>query len=446
MRIAMIGTGYVGLVSGTCFADFGHTVVCVDKDVRKIERLHSGKVPIYEQGLEDLVAHNVAARRLSFSTRIEDAVPAADAVFIAVGTPARPGDGHADLTHVHAAAREVAANITGYTVIVNKSTVPVGTGAEVERVMRAGRPDGDFDVVSNPEFLREGAAVKDFLEPDRVVVGTDSERAREVMARVYKTLDTDGRTILFTSRATAELIKYAANAFLATKVTFINEVSNLCERVGADVLDVALGIGLDTRIGNRFLQPGPGFGGSCFPKDTRALAATARACDAPVTIVEAVIAANEDRKRQMADKIIAACDGAEGRTIAILGLTFKAKTDDIRDAPSLVIIPALQRAGAQVRVFDPEGMEQARALISGVTWCADAEEAMTGADAAAIITEWPEFAALDPAMVRRTLNTPLLIDLRNLYNPLEMAAEGIRYVSVGRAMGVPVAARVVVNG
>ncbi len=433
MQIVMLGSGYVGLVSGACFSEFGIRVACVDKAVAKIEALQRGEVPIYEPGLERLVAHNVASGRLSFTTDLGAAMRGADAVFIAVGTPARRGDGHADLTYVHDAAREIAAAMDGYTVVVTKSTVPVGTGREVARVIRETRPDAEFDVVANPEFLREGSAIEDFLRPDRVVIGAENERARQVMRELYRPLFLIETPILFTTLESAELTKYAANAFLATKVSFINEIADLCERVGADVHDVARGMGFDGRIGRKFLHPGPGFGGSCFPKDALALVRTGQQAGAPMRIVETVVEVNEQRKKHMAEKVIAACGGSvEGRTVAVLGLTFKPNTDDMRAAPSLDIVPALQAAGAHIRAFDPAGMDEARKLLDGVDWCADAYAAMEGADALVILTEWNEFRALDLGRVKRTLKTPVLIDLRNIYNPAEMKAAGFRYACVGR--------------
>ncbi|TVR97931.1 MAG: nucleotide sugar dehydrogenase [Rhodospirillales bacterium] len=450
MDIAMIGSGYVGLVSGACFSEFGVNVTCVDKDAAKIDRLRRGEIPIYEPGLEALVAGNVQAGRLRFSTDLTAAVKGMDAVFIAVGTPSRRGDGHADLSYVFAAAKEIAEAMDGYTVVVNKSTVPVGTGDEVERLIRQFRPDTDFDVVSNPEFLREGSAINDFMRPDRVVIGTDSERAREVMRQLYRVLYLIETPIVFTSRTSSELIKYAANAFLATKITFINEMADLCERVGADVHDVARGIGLDGRIGRKFLHAGPGYGGSCFPKDTLALTRTARDAGSPVRIIETVVDINDRRKQHMAEKIIATCGGSvAGKTIAVLGLTFKPNTDDMRDAPSLGIVPALQQAGAQVRAFDPEGMHEAKALLQGVTWCDDAYGCLEDADAVAILTEWNEFRALDLDRVKSLLKAPVMVDLRNVYEPAEMAAAGFTYVSVGRPILAPTsgpAARTVVYG
>ena len=435
MQIAMIGTGYVGLVSGACFSEFGHDVVCVDRDAAKIAALRSGEVPIFEPGIEPLVARNVAEGRLSFSTDLAAAVHGADAVFIAVGTPSRRGDGHADLAYVHAAAAEIGTALNGYTVIVTKSTVPVGTSREVARILREARPDADFDVASNPEFLREGAAISDFMRPDRVVIGTGSERAREVLGRVYRPLYLIETPIIFTEPETAELIKYAANAFLATKITFINEMADLCEKLGADVHDVARGIGLDGRIGRKFLHAGPGYGGSCFPKDTLALVRTAEQAGAPTRIVESVIAVNDARKKQMAAKIVEHCGGpVAGKTIAVLGLTFKPNTDDMRDAPSLDIIPALIEAGATVRAYDPEGLDEAKKLLDGVAWCEGAYEALEGADALVIITEWNAFRALDLARVKELMKAPVMVDLRNIYDPREMAAAGFDYTGIGRPM------------
>lgn len=435
MRVAMIGSGYVGLVSGACFADFGHTVTCIDKDPAKIAALERGEIPIYEPGLDELVAKNVREGRLAFATDLSEAVRAADAVFIAVGTPSRRGDGHADLSYVHQAAREIAAVIDGYTVIVTKSTVPVGTGDEVETIVRAARPDADFAVVSNPEFLREGAAISDFKRPDRIVVGTDDARAREVMAALYRPLYLNQAPLLFTGRRTAELIKYAGNAFLAMKITFINEIADLCEKVGADVQEVARGIGLDNRIGGKFLHAGPGYGGSCFPKDTLALMRTAQEAGAPVRIVETVVAVNDARKEAMARKVIAACGGSvAGKTVAVLGLTFKPNTDDMRDAPSLVIVPALQAAGATVRAYDPVA-HQARQVLPGVAFADNPYDCLDGADALVIVTEWDAFRALDLERVRRLLKQPVVVDLRNIYRPDDMARHGFTYVSVGRAEG-----------
>ena len=438
MRIAMIGTGYVGLVSGACFSEFGVTTVCVDRDAGKIARLREGKMPIFEPGLEDLVHKNVAAGRLSFSLDLRSAVAEADAVFIAVGTPSRRGDGYADLSYVFGAAEELAAGLDGYTVIVTKSTVPVGTGREVERVIRRVRPDADFDVASNPEFLREGSAIGDFMRPDRVVIGSGSERAREVMSRLYRPLNLIETPIVHTALETAELIKYAANAFLATKITFINEMADLCEKVGADVHDVARGIGLDGRIGKKFLHPGPGYGGSCFPKDTLALLRTAQDAGAPTRIVETVVEVNEQRKKNMARRVIDACGGSvAGRTLAVLGVTFKPNTDDMRDSPSLEILPTLQAAGASLRAYDPEGMKEAATLLSGVHWCTDAEDALEGADAMVLLTEWNEFRALDPDRIRRRMRGNVIVDLRNVWSPADMAAAGFAYSSIGRMTPKP---------
>ena len=433
MRIAMIGTGYVGLVSGACFSEFGVTTVCVDKDAGKIARLKDGKMPIYEPGLDELVLKNVNAGRLSFTTDLPLAVAGADAVFIAVGTPTRPEDGAADLRYVYAVAEELARGIDGYTVVVTKSTVPVGTGREVEAIVRRTRPDADFDIASNPEFLREGSAIGDFMRPDRVVIGAESERAREVMRKLYRPLYLIETPIVMTSVETSELTKYAANAFLATKITFINEMADLCEKVGADVHDVARGIGLDGRIGKKFLHAGPGYGGSCFPKDTMALAQTARKAGAPARIVETVIDVNERRKKQMAERIIAACGGSvTGKTIGVLGVTFKPNTDDMRDAPALDILPALLKAGARLRAYDPEGMEEARKLLPGIEWCRDAYDALAGADAATILTEWNEFRSLDFGRMREVMKGHMVVDLRNVYNPDEVSSAGFSYSSIGR--------------
>jgi UDPglucose 6-dehydrogenase len=433
MRIAMIGTGYVGLVSGACFADFGHEVACVDKDAKKIASLRAGKIPIFEPGLNDLVARNAKERRLSFTTELEPAVREAEVVFLAVGTPTRRGDGHADLTFVFEAAREIAACTDGYTVVVTKSTVPVGTGDEIERIVRETRPGAEIAVVSNPEFLREGAAITDFKRPDRIVIGTDDSRARDAMLEVYRPLYLNAPPILFTGRRTAELIKYAANAFLATKITFINEIADLCEAVGADVQEVARGIGLDNRIGSKFLHAGPGFGGSCFPKDTVALIRTAQEADAPINIVETVISVNEARKQALAKRVIDACDGSiEGKIVAVLGLTFKPNTDDMREAPSLTLVPALLQAGAVVRAHDPQGMEQAKPLLPGVVFCSGPYEAVEGADALVIVTEWDAYRALDLDRIRQAMKDAVVVDLRNIYRPEEMAAKGFRYSGVGR--------------
>jgi UDPglucose 6-dehydrogenase len=433
MHVAMIGSGYVGLVSGACFADFGHVVTCVDKDAGKIAALQRGEMPIFEPGLPELVAANVEGHRLAFTNDLAEAVRRADAVFIAVGTPSRRGDGHADLTYVYGAAREIAAALDGYTVIVTKSTVPVGTGDEVERIVRETRPDAAFALVSNPEFLREGAAISDFKRPDRIVIGTEDKRAREVMTELYRPLFLNEPPIVATSRRTAELIKYAGNAFLATKITFINEIADLCEKLGANVQEVARGIGLDNRIGAKFLHAGPGYGGSCFPKDTLALIKTAKDHGAPVRIVETVVSVNEERKRAMAHKVIAACGGeVRGKTIALLGLTFKPNTDDMREAPSLAIVSILQQAGAKVRAYDPEGMEQARSVLGEVEYSADAYSCVENADALVIVTEWDAFRALDLARIKALLREPLIVDLRNIYRPEEMRRRGFTYVSVGR--------------
>jgi len=433
MRIAMIGSGYVGLVSGACFAQFGHDVVCVDKEAAKIERLRKGEIPIYEPGLDKLVADNVRAGRLTFGTSLGEPVGHADAVFIAVGTPTRRGDGHADLSYVYAAAAEIAEAIRGYTVVVTKSTVPVGTGREVARIIRQARPGVAFDVASNPEFLREGAAIEDFMKPDRVVIGVESQRARDVMAAIYRPLNLIQTPMVFTNIETAEVTKYAGNAFLATKITFINEIADLCEKVGADVHDVARGIGLDGRIGRKFLHPGPGFGGSCFPKDTLALAYTAREANAPQTIVEQVIEVNNARKKRMAQKVIAFCGGSvRGLTVAVLGLTFKANTDDMRDAPSLDIVPALQAAGASIVAFDPEGMTEAARLLPGIEFAKTAYEAASGADVLVVITEWHEFRGLDARRIKELMRQPRIVDLRNIFNPEEMRGLGFAYEGVGR--------------
>ena len=433
MRVVMIGTGYVGLVSGACFADFGHVVTCVDKDASKIESLKAGGIPIFEPGLEDLVAANVRAERLFFTTEAGPAIRDADAVFIAVGTPSRRGDGHADLSYVYAAAEEIAGYLQDYTVLVTKSTVPVGTGDEVEDIVRRVNPDAEFAVVSNPEFLREGAAISDFKRPDRVVVGTDDPRAVEVMRQLYRPLYLNETPMLVTRRRTSELIKYAANAFLAVKITFINEIADLCENLGANVQDVARGIGLDNRIGRKFLHAGPGYGGSCFPKDTLALSKTAHDAGSPMRIVDTIIDVNDTRKKRMADKVIAAMGGdVKGRKIAILGLAFKPNTDDMRAAPSLDIVPALQAAGAHIRAYDPESMHEASGLLKDVTFCDGAYHAVENADAAVILTEWDQFRALDLDRVKSTMVTPLVVDLRNIYEPADMVRRGFRYISVGR--------------
>ncbi|MGY4397633.1 UDPglucose 6-dehydrogenase [Sphingomonas sp. UYAg733] len=437
MRITMIGSGYVGLVSGACFSDFGHDVICVDKDESKIAALEAGRMPIFEPGLDKLVAANVAAGRLNFTTDLKSAVAGADAVFIAVGTPSRRGDGHADLSYVFAATREIAAAVTGPTVVVTKSTVPVGTGDKVEEILAEVAPDMDIAVVSNPEFLREGAAIGDFKRPDRIVIGTEDTRAMQVMRDIYRPLYLNESPILFTGRRTAELIKYAANAFLATKITFINEIADLCEAVGADVQDVSRGIGLDNRIGSKFLHAGPGYGGSCFPKDTLALLKTAEDYETPVRIVEAVVQVNDNRKRAMGRKVIRALGGdgttgAKGKTVAVLGLTFKPNTDDMRDAPSLAIVQSLLDAGVKVRGYDPEGMEPAKAMMPDVTYCSNAYEAATGADAVVIVTEWDVFRALDLKRLAGVMAAPVMVDLRNVYPPAEVERAGFAYSSIGR--------------
>ena len=434
MRVAMVGTGYVGLVSGACVADFGHQVTCVDKDSTKISALNAGEIPIYEPGLGELVRTNVEQGRLSFTTALNEAVAEADAVFIAVGTPSRRGDGHADLSYVYEAAREIAAALRGFTVVITKSTVPVGTGDEVERIIRELRPGDDVAVVSNPEFLREGAAIHDFKHPDRIVVGTDDERAKKIVAEIYRPLYLNQAPILFTERRTAELIKYAANAFLATKITFINEIADLCERVGADVQEVARGIGLDNRIGPKFLHAGPGFGGSCFPKDVRALIKTAQDHDVPMRILEAVETVNDTRKRAMARKVSAAFAGVlRGKTVAVLGLTFKPNTDDMREAPSIPLITALQDMGAKVRAYDPVGMEQAKQVLTDVTYCRGPYDCVEEADAAVIVTEWEQFRALDLGRVSDLMACPVIVDLRNVYRPEDMKKHGFAYTCVGRA-------------
>ncbi len=433
MRLTMIGSGYVGLVSGACFADFGHDVVCVDKDESKIAALLEGRMPIYEPGLDHLVATNVAAGRLRFTTDLTEGVKDADAVFIAVGTPSRRGDGHADLRYVHAAAEEIARAVNGFTVIVTKSTVPVGTGDEVERIIREANPSADVAVVSNPEFLREGAAIDDFKRPDRIVIGSGEERATDVMRAIYRPLYLNKSPLVVMTRRGAELTKYAANAFLATKITFINEIADLCEKVGADVQDVARGIGLDNRIGAKFLHAGPGYGGSCFPKDTLALLKTSQDFDAPQRIVEAVVAVNDNRKRAMGRKVIAAMGGdVRGKTIALLGLTFKPNTDDMRDSPAIAVVRTLQDAGAKVRAFDPEGMEQAKLVLENVTYCDGPYDAMEGADGLAIVTEWDAFRALDLGRVKSLLSQPVLVDLRNIYPRTDVENAGLSYHGVGR--------------
>ncbi len=434
MRVTMIGTGYVGLVSGACFADFGHDVTCVDKDASKIERLQRGEIPIYEPGLDELVERNVKEGRLHLTLDSAEAIRGADAVFIAVGTPSRRGDGHADLSYVYAAAEEIAQLMDGFTVVITKSTVPVGTGDEVEEIIRRTRPDADFAVVSNPEFLREGAAIGDFKRPDRVVIGTDDERARDVMRELYRPLNLNESPLMFVARRTSELIKYAANAFLAMKITYINEIADLCEAVGADVQQVSRGIGLDNRIGTKFLHAGPGYGGSCFPKDTLALVRTAQAYNAPIRLIEATVKVNDERKLKMADKVKAALGGElAGKTVGVLGLTFKPNTDDMRDAAALAIIPALQAAGAAVKAFDPQGMNEAGHLLDKVTFCVGPYDVAQDADALVIITEWDQFRALDLKRIKAAMRAPRIIDLRNIYRPDEVRALGFSYSSVGRA-------------
>jgi UDPglucose 6-dehydrogenase len=433
MRVAMIGAGYVGLVSGACLAELGHTVTCVDKDAAKIAALHEGVMPIYEPGLAELVAKNVRARRLFFTTAVADGVREADAVFIAVGTPSRPADGLADLTYVYQAAREIAGAVRGYTVIVTKSTVPVGTGDEIARIVADIRPDAEFSVVSNPEFLREGAAIEDFMAPDRVVIGTDDARARAVMAELYRPLAEKDTPVVFTARRGAELIKYAANAFLATKITFINEIADLCEQAEADVAEVAHGIGLDHRIGPKFLNAGPGYGGSCFPKDLLALLKAGLDFGVPIRSIETIISINDQRKRAMARKVIAVCGGSvRGRSIAVLGLTFKAETDDMRESPAISIITALQDAGAKVRAYDPQGMEHARSILNGVHYASDPYGCAEGADALVVMTEWPVFRTLNLGRIKSLLQRPIVVDLRNIFRPEAMAEHGFTYVSVGR--------------
>jgi UDPglucose 6-dehydrogenase len=433
MKITMIGAGYVGLVSGVCFADFGHDVVCIDKDSGKIEALLAGRIPIFEPGLEQLVADNVKDGRLSFTTDLATSVAQSDVIFIAVGTPSRRGDGHADLSYVYDAAREIAAHVTGFTVIVTKSTVPVGTGDEVERIMRETNPDADIAVVSNPEFLREGAAIDDFKRPDRIVIGLNDERARGVMTEVYRPLYLNQSPLLFTTRRTSELIKYAGNAFLAMKITFINEMADLCEKVGANVQEVARGIGLDGRIGGKFLHAGPGYGGSCFPKDTLALVKTAQDHDSPVRLIETVVSVNDNRKRAMGRKVIAAAGGdVRGKKVAVLGLTFKPNTDDMRDSPAIAVIQALTDAGAIVTGYDPEGMENAKHVIDGIAYADNPYKAAEGADALVIVTEWNEFRALNLSRLKALMNTPVLVDLRNIYQSGEVTKHGFTYTSVGR--------------
>lgn len=433
MRIAMIGSGYVGLVSGACFAQFGHDVVCVDKDAGKIDRLRKGEIPIYEPGLDRMVADNIKAGRLDFTTNLSDAVGEADAAFIAVGTPTRRGDGHADLTYVYAAAAELAPALRGYTVVVTKSTVPVGTGREVARIIRETQPAAEFDVASNPEFLREGAAIEDFMKPDRVVIGVESQRARDVMSAIYRPLNLIQTPMVFTNIETAEVTKYAGNAFLATKITFINEIADLCEKAGADVQQVARGIGLDKRIGAKFLHAGPGYGGSCFPKDTLALVQTAQDFGTPLQLVETTVRVNDARKKAMAGRVAAALGGElKGKTVGVLGLTFKPNTDDMREAPALDIVPALQAMGAHVQAYDPEGHE-ARQLLRDVDFKAGPYEAVTGADVVVIVTEWDQFRALDLDRVKALMRRPAIVDLRNIYRPDEVRERGFAYASIGRA-------------
>nr|WP_309504490.1 UDP-glucose/GDP-mannose dehydrogenase family protein [uncultured Roseovarius sp.] len=434
MRIAMIGTGYVGLVSGVCFSDFGHEVICVDRDPAKIALLKSGKVPIYEPGLEDMMVRNVAAERLSFTGDLKEAVAGADAVFIAVGTPTRRGDGHADLTYVYAAAEEIAEALTGYTVVVTKSTVPVGTNRAIHDIIARSRKEDEFGIASNPEFLREGAALDDFMRPDRIVVGVETQRAAEVMEAIYRPLYLRDFPIVKTNLESAEMIKYAANAFLATKITFINEIAALCEKVGADVKSVANGMGMDNRIGSKFLHAGPGYGGSCFPKDTKALARIGQEHASPMRIVETVIEVNEAIKRRMLAKVLDLCDDSfNGKTVAVLGVTFKPNTDDMRDAPSLTIVPALVGGGAKVRVVDPQGRKEGEALLPGVAWHDDPYKAAKGADALVILTEWNEFRALDLAQLAGSMATPRMADLRNIYSRTDVKEAGFeRYETVGR--------------
>jgi UDPglucose 6-dehydrogenase len=440
VRIAMIGTGYVGLVSGACFAEFGLDVTCVDKDAGKIEMLKEGRIPIYEPGLDVLVARHKEGGRLRFTTDLADALDGVEAVFIAVGTPSRRGDGHAGLSYVFAAAAEIARTLTQPALVVTKSTVPVGTGRRLLQLFKAQRPELAIDVASNPEFLREGSAIEDFMRPDRIVCGVESDAAREVLRRAYRPLNLIETPILFSSLETAELIKYATNSFLATKITFINEIADLCERVGADVKQVAKGMGMDGRIGGKFLHAGPGYGGSCFPKDTLALLRTGEHYESPLRIVETVVSVNEGRKRRMVRKVVDAAGGSvAGKTLAVLGVTFKPNTDDMRESPSLVIVPALQGEGATIRAFDPEGMGEARALLPGVVWCEDAYDALTGADALVIVTEWNVFRGIDLGRARELMRRPLIIDLRNIYDPAEVARSGFGYTGIGRPAGASAA-------
>jgi len=434
MKIAMIGTGYVGLVSGACFAEFGSSVVCVDLDATKVDRLRLGEIPIYEPGLDELVASGIKSGRLSFTTNLAEAVDGADAVFIAVGTPSRRGDGHADLRFVEAATADIARALTGYAVVVTKSTVPVGTGRRVEQIIRETNPDAQFDVASNPEFLREGSAIGDFMRPDRVVIGAESDRAQLVMRELYRPLYLAETPIVMTTLETAELTKYAANAFLATKITFINEIADLCEKVGANVQDVARGMGLDSRIGKKFLHAGPGYGGSCFPKDTLALVRTAQEYGSPARLVETVVQVNDTRKGAMAGRVLQACGGTvRGKTVAVLGVAFKPNTDDMRAAPSLAIVPALQDAGASVRAYDPAAMGEASSMLPGVQWCTDAYDTATGADVLVLITEWNEFRALDLSRLADIMKTKVMVDLRNVYRPADVRAAGFTYASIGRS-------------
>ena len=434
MRIGMVGTGYVGLVSGTCFAEFGIDVTCVDKDEDKIKRLQNGEIPIFEPGLDDLVAKQVKAGRLSFTTKLSEALNGPDAVFIAVGTPSREGDGHADMSYVYQAAKEIAQNMNGYTLIVTKSTVPIGTAREVEKIIREERPDAQFDICSNPEFLREGAAINDFMRPDRIIIGTNSKRAVDIMKELYRPLYINETPMLITTPETSETIKYAGNAFLATKISFINEIANLCEKTGANVQDVARGIGLDGRIGSKFLHAGPGYGGSCFPKDTLALTQIGQKYGAPQNIIETVVWVNAERQKSMADKIIEACsDNVDGKRIGILGVAFKPNTDDVRESPALTIIPLLQESGAKIAAFDPVAMEAAKKHLDNVEWCNDAYEVAENADALVIITEWNEFRGLDLNRIEDLMKTKCLIDLRNIYKVEDMKTHNFHYVSIGRS-------------
>ena len=433
MKIAVIGTGYVGLVSGACFSEFGHSVTCVDKDGGKVERLHEGIMPIYEPGLDALVERNCEAGRLFFTTDLKEAMQGAEAVFIAVGTPSRRGDGHADLQYVFAAVEELAQHISHHTVVVTKSTVPVGTGAEIKKLLAGKVADGLFSVASNPEFLREGAAIEDFMRPDRVVVGVDCEKAKAVMQELYRPLFINETPIVFTDRETAEITKYAANAFLATKISFINEMADLCEKVGADIQMVSKGMGLDNRIGRKFLHAGPGYGGSCFPKDTRALVHSADNYGVPMQVVRSVIEVNEDRKLAMAEKVVSACGGnIEGKHIAVLGLTFKPNTDDMRESPSLDIVPALQKAGAKIHAFDPKGMPEAKEMLENISFHDDPYGPVEKADALVIITEWNQFRALDFKRLKSLMADPVVVDLRNIYGAVDMAAFGFKYTGIGR--------------